>query len=263
MQGERSLPADYVIEHWTTAHTIKSGDKQNAVTIAVDDRAATRQAIISRLKQKGFRLRERSSWGARPPKNALTPSHWNYRDIVIHHAGRSYSCAVSEPGATEQIRAAQSYDMDRHGFDDIAYHYAVSCLGEVIEARDIRFTGSHVMGDNTGKLGIVLLQNLAEAGEAWQQEYSRKSLWQKFKGSLHIARDAVAFEHAMPTKAQIEALSALISTLDEFFNITALGGHREYQLLAPGNEGRACPGKYGMRVVSEMRAKFGFALPSK
>lgn len=257
------MPADYIIEHWTTSHTLQGGGKQNAVTIAVNDRAATRLAIITSLKQKGYSLLERSSWGARPPKNVLTPSHWNYRDIVIHHAGRSYSCAVNEQGAIEQMRAAQSYDMDRHDFDDIGYHYAVSCPGEVIEARDIRFTGSHVMGDNTGKLGIVLLENLAEAGEAWQQEYSRKSLWQKFKGSLDIARDAVAFDHAMPTKAQIDALSALISTLNEFFNITALGGHREYQLLAPGNEGRACPGKYGMQVVKEMRAKFGLGVPSK
>ncbi len=87
----------------------------------------------------------------------------------------------------EQMKAAQSSDMDRHDLDDIGYHYAVSCPVELIEARDIRFTGSHVMGDNTGKLGIVLLENLAESGEAWQQEYSLKSLWQKFKGSLDIA----------------------------------------------------------------------------
>ncbi len=73
----------------------------------------------------------------------------------------------------------------------------------------------------------------------------------------------MVFDHAMPTKAQIDALSALISTLKEFFSITALGGHREYQLLAPGNEGRACPGKRGMQVVEEMRAKFGFKAPSK
>ena len=257
------MPADYAIEHWTTSHTAQDGGKHNAVSISVNDRAATRQAIITSLKQRGHTLLERSSWGARPPKNALTPSRWDYRDIVIHHAGRSYSCAVNKQGAIEQMRAAQSYDMDSHDFDDIGYHYAVSCPGEVIEARDIRFTGSHVKGDNSGKLGIVLLENLAEAGEAWQQEYSRKSIWQKFKGSLDITRDALAFDHSMPTQSQIDALSALISTLKEFFNITALGGHREYQLLAPGSEGRACPGKYGMQVVEEMRMKFRLQAPSK
>jgi hypothetical protein len=67
----------------------------------------------------------------------------------------------------------------------------------------------------------------------------------------------------MPTKEQINALSALVTTLKEYFNIATLGGHREYQLLAPGNEGRACPGKYGMQVVEEMRSRFGLRAPSK
>ncbi|WP_244827636.1 hypothetical protein [Caballeronia sp. TF1N1] len=80
---------------------------------------------------------------------------------------------------------------------------------------------------------------------------------------MDIAKDSVAFDHAIPTKVQIDALSALIATLNDIFNITALGGHREYQLLAPGNEGRACPGKYGMQVVEAMRAKFGLGAPSK
>lgn len=257
------MAADYDIEHWTLARTAVDGSKSAAVEIPVNDRAATRQAITTRLKKKGYTMLERSSWEAKPPKHALTASPWDFRDIVIHHAGHSYSCTVNEQGAIEQMKKVQAYDMGAQSFDDVGYHYAVSCPGELIEARDIRFTGSHVMGDNTGKLGIVLLENLAEAGEAWQQEYSRKSLWQQVKGLLDIARDAVAFDHAMPTKAQIDALSALIETLKEFFNITALGGHREYQLLAPGHEGRACPGKYGMQVVEEMRAKFGFGAPSK
>jgi hypothetical protein len=257
------VATDYNIEHWTSASTMVDSSREDAVSIKVDDRSATRQAVITRMKQKGYTLLERSSWGAMPPKNTLTPSHWDYHDIVIHHAGRSYSCAVSEHGAIEQMKRVQSYDMGGQSFDDVAYHYAVSCPGEVFEARDIRFTGSHVKGNNTGKLGIVLLENLAGAGEAWQQEYSRKSLWQKLKGSMDIAKDAVAFDHAMPTREQIDALSALIATLKEFFNIAALGGHREYQLLAPGNEGRACPGKYGMQVVEVMRAKFGLAVPSK
>jgi hypothetical protein len=148
-------------------------------------------------------------------------------------------------------------------FDDVGYHYAVSCPGELNEARDIRFTGSHVKGDNTGRIGIVLLENLAEAGEAWQQEYSRKSLWQSLKGALDIARDAVAFNHEMPPKTQIDALLVLIATLNEFFDIAALGGHREYQILAPSHEGRGCPGRYGMQVVTAMRARLGLAAPSK
>ncbi|SAL38087.1 N-acetylmuramoyl-L-alanine amidase [Caballeronia peredens] len=255
------MVADYRIEHWTSACSVVGSSKDSAITISVNNRAATRQAIINTLSRKGYKLIERSTWHAKPPRDMLTPASWDYRDVVIHHAGHSYTCAVNARGAIEQIQKAQEYDMKK--FYDIGYHYAVSCSGELIEARDIRYTGSHVAGENTGKIGIVLLENLAEAGEAWQQEYSRKSLWEKLRGSLDIARDAVAFNHATPTKMQIDALLALIETLIEYFNITALGGHREYQLLAPGNEGRACPGRYGMQVVKEMRAKFRLGAPSK
>jgi hypothetical protein len=255
--------ADYDLRHWRSTYTSLNGLKDEAISIPVDDRAATREAIITRLKQKGYSLRERSSWGARPPTDDIRPSHWDFHDIVIHHAGRSYTCATNGNAAAEQMKAAQSYDMDRHDFDDIGYHYAVSCMGELLEARDIRFIGSHVMGDNTGKLGVVLLENLAEAGEAWEHEYRQKSLWGKLTGSMDIARDVLARRHDMPTQPQMDALSTLISILVEFFNITALGGHREYQRLAFGNEGRACPGKHGMRVVSGMRAKFKLKAPSK
>jgi len=51
--------------------------------------------------------------------------------------------------------------------------------------------------------------------------------------------------------------------VQEYFHIAKLGGHREYQLLAPGNEGRACPGKFGMQVVKQMRSRFSLAVPSK
>lgn len=67
--------ADYNVEHWTSGQTTLDGDKGNAISISVNDRAATRQAIIALLKKKGYPLLERSSWAAKPPKHALTPSN--------------------------------------------------------------------------------------------------------------------------------------------------------------------------------------------
>ncbi|WP_213302579.1 hypothetical protein [Paraburkholderia sacchari] len=74
-------------DFWTSSITKEDGGKQNAIAISVDDRAATRQAIINALARKGCRLIERSEWHATPPKGAMRESHWDYRDIVIHHAG--------------------------------------------------------------------------------------------------------------------------------------------------------------------------------
>jgi hypothetical protein len=257
--------ADYTIEHWTSGQTSLDDVKGDVISVSVNNRAATRQAIITRLKQKGYTLLERSSWGAKPRDlSQIAPSHWNYREIVIHHAGHSYQYVVNEQGAIAQMQTAQTYDMVErkpNTFADIGYYYAVSCPGELIEGRDIRYKGSHVEGDNTGKLGIVLLENLAEAGEAWTNEYSRKSPWRKLTGLPDIVRDHYAKDHAMPTQAQINALSALMATMAEFLNISTLGGHREYQLLSPKSAVRACPGKYGMQVVEAMRAKFKFSAP--
>ncbi len=252
--------AHYKVEHWMSATADADYRDRAPVEITVNDRAATREAIITEMRKKGYAIVERSRWGAIAPRAPLEASHWDYSDIVLHHAGRSYTCAINTASAVEQMKKAQEYDMGK--FDDIGYHYAVSCPGEIFEARDVRHTGSHVKGNNTGKLGIVLLENLAEAGEGWQQEYRQKSWWEQVKGSLDIARDAVALDHEKPTTAQLKALTALISTLQEFFNIKALGGHREYQMLAPGHEGRACPGKFGMQVVTEMRSRFSLDPPS-
>jgi hypothetical protein len=102
--------ADYTIEHWTAAQTAADVSKKDAVAIRVDDRAATRQAIITQLKQRGYTLIERSSWHAQPPHPGMRASRWDYQDIVIHHAGRSYSCGAA---SNEEIQRVQAEDMSR------------------------------------------------------------------------------------------------------------------------------------------------------
>ena len=250
--------ADYTIEHWTTAQTTADGNKNDAVAIRVDDRAATRQAIITQLKRNGYPLIERSSWHVQPPRPGMRPSHWDYRDIVIHHAGRSYSCGAP---SIEEMQRVQAEDMGRSPpFNDAGYHYAVSCQGEIYEARDIRFIGEHVDKGNTGKIGVVFLANFVKAGEAYDQEYKNLSFFDKLKKLKDIATDQVVAGHDEPTPPQIRAVEILCGTLKNFFNITNLGGHREYQMLSSG-KGRACPGNLGMEVVKLLRARLALSSP--
>ncbi|WP_414444142.1 peptidoglycan recognition family protein [Burkholderia sp. 22PA0106] len=254
------MAADYNIEHWTSAPIVLEGGKNNAISIPVNDRAATRQAIITTLARKGHKLIERSSWHAEAPRAAMRESHWDYQDIVIHHAGRSYSCGA--PSMTE-IQRAQRDDMRRSiPFDDIGYHYAISCQGVIYEGRDIRYVGEHVSGGNTGKVGIVLLADLVKAGEAYEQEYKDMSLGQRIKALPQILVDRLVINHDKPTEPQVKALGTLSEVLKEFFNITRLGGHREYQMLTNGN-GRACPGDLGMTIVKSMRSQLGLSAPNK
>lgn len=249
---------DYLAEHWTTAQTAASSSKKDAVAIRVDDRAATRQAIITQLKQKGYALIERSNWHAQPPHPAMRESHWDYQDIVIHHAGRSYTCGAP---SIKEMQRVQAEDMGRSPpFNDAGYHYAVSCQGEIYEARDIRFIGEHVAGENTGKIGIVFLADLVEAGEAFEQEYSNLSFLDKLKNIRGILTDQIIVKHDIPTISQLNAAFALCTVLKDYFHIHRLGGHREYQRLAT-HKGRACPGNLGMDIVNSLRSTLSLSAP--
>jgi hypothetical protein len=53
------VAADYDIEHWTSACTVVGSSKDDVVDIKVDNRAATRQAIINRVRQNGMHFVER------------------------------------------------------------------------------------------------------------------------------------------------------------------------------------------------------------
>jgi hypothetical protein len=252
------MSTDYKIEHWTSSRSAPGSSKDDAIVVSVNNRAATRQAIISALSRKGYKLIERSEWHAKPPRKVLKESYWDYKDIVLHHAGRSYSCGAP---SIEEMQRVQAEDMGRSPpFDDAGYHYAISCQGEIYEGRDIRFTGEHVAGDNTGKIGIVFLADLVQAGEAYQEEYSRLSFVDKIKNIRGILTDQVVLWHDKPTLEQIKASRALCSVLVEFFNIQRLGGHREYQRLAT-KKGRACPGNLGMDIVKLLRSDLSLADP--
>jgi hypothetical protein len=253
--------SDYKIEHWTAGQTVPLDDNDgSSVSISVNNRAATRQAIITALGKNGHKLIERSSWHAQPPRESMRESHWDYRDIVIHHAGRSYSCGAS---SIAEMQRVQTEDMGRNpAFDDVGYHYAVSCQGDIYEGRDIRFIGEHVASDNSGKVGIVFLSDLVQMGEAYEQEYGELSFLDKIKNIRGIVTDRMVVKHDRPTTPQIKAAGALCKVLKEFFNIKRLGGHREYQMLAT-NKGRACPGHLGMEVVKSLRMELGLSGPGK
>lgn len=68
---QREMTADYTIKHWTTATTEVGSTKDDAIEITVNNRAATREAIIFALNKRGYTLVERSEWHAKPPSGAM------------------------------------------------------------------------------------------------------------------------------------------------------------------------------------------------
>jgi hypothetical protein len=68
--------------------------------------------------------------------------------------------------------------------------------------------------------------------------------------------------HDEPTGVPVNALRALVKTLQRYFPVRMLGGHREYQVLA-NHEGRACLGAHGMSLVTMLRQECGLDVPRK
>jgi hypothetical protein len=143
----------------TNAAMRPKSEEPAAVVVGVDNQAATRQAIIVRLRREGCEFKTRSEWKARAPKKDLEPD-WNHHSIALHHAGNSFSCSAD---GAEQLRRAQEQEMAGI-FDDVSYRYAIDGNGVIYEARDIRFKGGHIDTGNSGVVSIVLLADLSRRG---------------------------------------------------------------------------------------------------
>ncbi|TFW08736.1 N-acetylmuramoyl-L-alanine amidase [Oxalobacteraceae bacterium OM1] len=243
-----SSTSRHPIERWTSATAVENYKNQPATEITVNDRAATRHAIIARVRQHELEFIERSHWAAHRNRSANMRDDWNYEAIAVHTAGRSHACGP----AALQLQAIQDMQMGTKDSpkDDIAYHYALDCFGNVYEGRDIRFKGEHLYQFNTGAIGIVLLENLIESSET--DDVVGKAL--RFLGKLGYRRQPMAPE------AQQHALLHLISILREVFPIKTLGGHREFPRQAKG-DGRVCPGNVGIALVERVRIATGLAMP--
>jgi hypothetical protein len=229
----------------TTVNALRvlPGQTLAPVEITIDDRAATREAIIRKVRSLGHHFIERSGWHAKEPKYELEPD-WDYSMIALHHAGRSGTCGFGPRQMVEIQEEHQSND-----FNDIGYHYAIDCTGMVYEGTDIRFKGSNVRLFNTGVIGIVLLNNLTTTEEGGGiVAFGRKIL-----DSVGISTT-----NKIP-KPQVKAAFDMITALKNVFVIQHFGGHKEY----PGqdDDGKICPGKIGMKLVQRIRKKNQLSIP--
>jgi len=206
------------------------------IPVSVNDRAATRAAIIEWLRSKGSTFHERSDWGAHKHKGDME-DNWNYTMIALHHAGRSYTCS----SGAEQMQQTQGDHLKK--YSDIGYHYGISCDGQIYEGRDIRFKGSSVVRYNTGVIGIVLLSNYSTAEEGGDLIAFARQVAEKV---------GITTADSIPTM-QIDAVVRLIYALRSVFFIQRVGGHREFPYQVA--DGKICPGNIGMELVRNLRSQ--------
>ena len=129
-----------------------------------------------------------------------------YDTIVIHHTTRP---------ANEAMVDLQASQMDDpfSTFSDVGYHFAINADGTIYEGREIFRNGAHVGGQNSHKIGIVLM------------------------GNLHPSFDFNA-EPTRPTESQIVSLQRLIGWLNYKYGIDSVKKHKD---LDPET---VCPGQY-------------------
>ncbi|MFJ3470212.1 PAAR domain-containing protein [Pseudomonas sp. NPDC090201] len=230
----------------TRVEEIPNGQNQRPITITVNDRAATREAIIRNVRALGHEFVERSDWHAKPPKKALEPD-WDYSMIALHHAGRSYTCG----SGADQIFRVQTEHQGSSGYDDIGYHFGIDCAGTIFEGRDIRSKGSGLWKFNTGVISIVILNNMTTAEEGGDFI----ALWRE---ALELLGTSTVSE--IPS-TQIDAALNFIGVLRSFFNVVHFGGHVEYPKQQSNK--KICPGRSGMKLVKLIRKKTKLLPPPK
>lgn len=245
MRSDMMIPT-YPVEHWTTVLAEPNYQMQAAKTVTVNDRAATRQAIITAVRRNGFEFIERSGWAAHKNKSDEMIDDWNYTKIAIHHAGRSFSCGP----AALQMQEIQNLHMGNRKWSDIGYHYAADCFGNIYEGRDIRFKGAHLDEYNTGVIGIVFLENLSEPEDSHDRAGAILSILKR----IGLGRDIVV------PSIQKENIKKFIAILRQAFSITTLGGHQEFP-KQNSQEARLCPGMHGIKLVKELRSWGGLSQP--
>jgi hypothetical protein len=74
----------------TKPQEVKPGQPLVPIVITVNDRAATRESIILKVRSLGHQFIERSFWGAVKGKSSMD-SDWDYAQVAVIPAGAAPS----------------------------------------------------------------------------------------------------------------------------------------------------------------------------
>lgn len=98
----------------------------------------------------------RASWGARDPSSPLKPfNNSRLTHIVAHWPGSTAASLITNTAV--YLRGYQKMHMEKRGWRDIGYNYAVDAAGRIYELRGWN-VGGHVLGaENSRSVGIVFM----------------------------------------------------------------------------------------------------------
>jgi MYXO-CTERM domain-containing protein len=194
----------------------------------VDHEIGVRDLGVSRRPLEINGANPRSAWGARPTE--CSSLNQTKSKISIHHTA---SPSTPAPDYETRLRGIQAYHMDTRGWCDVGYHFLVTADGRAWEAREARYLGAHVGGNNTNNLGISLVGCFQDHG---------CNDWQPFT----------------PPQPMLDVTAALVGENAQHYGITispdTVMGHRDN----PGQT-TSCPGDNLHALLDDIRSAAGGA----
>ena len=137
--------------------------------------------------------------------------------IVIHHEGNIQFYSV---------QMVQITHMFKEGHTDIGYHFAIGRYGTTYEGRGIGVRGVHVLGKNTGMIGVLMLGDFEPGFEIKGRNFP------------------IDWDDPGPTAEQALSTISLIRWLDYLYGIDEVVGHGD----VPGHN-TVCPGENVMPYI--------------
>ena len=111
----------------------------------------------SALKRTTFpkpQIISRQKWNAANPRVPFTP-HPFFNKLTIHHSAGSAARGLAE--GKKRVQSIQQLHQKVRGWNDIAYHFLIDDEGNIYQGRPEAMVGSHVIGENSGNIGICIL----------------------------------------------------------------------------------------------------------
>jgi hypothetical protein len=172
--------------------------------------AVPEPTTTSTVPARSFQVICRDAWGARPARDGMI-AHTVAR-LTLHHTAARLDSNADAPA---RARSHQAFHQSE-GFADLAYHFLVDALGNILEGRPVGYAGETFTGyDPVGHLLVCC------EGDFDSQE---------------------------PTDVQLESVADLFAwaALTHSVDTSSLGGHRDYA-------DTSCPGDRLYPCLSEGR----------
>jgi hypothetical protein len=200
--------------------------------------AAAGPATTSRgARDAAYPYLDRAAWGAdeslrfHPSGTEVwPPEYWPVQTLTVHHTADG----STDPDPAARVRAIYQYQAVGLGWGDVGYHFFIDDAGRVYEGRwsgtdgmpavnaaGQLVTGAHVLGYNSGNLGIALLGTFTDHAPT---AAARQTLVFLLAGLARLHRiDPLATVH------YVNPVSGATRT------VSAISGHRDWAAtLCPG-----------------------------